>query len=83
MSTDTYNLAITTFKLEPEALTDEQIDVFKSVDDQLAKRAINKRGDCQTKAAEARHRAAMGQQPAKVPLSKSRTKSWTKSFWRW
>lgn len=75
MSTDKYNLAIKTFMLEPGALTDEQIDVFKGVDDQLAKRAANKRSECQTKAAQARHRAAMGQQPVKASTVEQMTDS--------
>ena len=51
--------------LEPEALTEDHIAVLRSVDDQLADRAVTKRREAQTKAAAARHRAALGEPPKK------------------
>jgi hypothetical protein len=61
-----YDQALQTFFVEPEALTAEQINVLRGVDDRLADRAERKRADTLAKAAEVRHRAAMGQPPAKV-----------------
>jgi hypothetical protein len=52
------------FTLEPEALTQDDLDVLTRVDDHLGERAAKRRRDTLTKAAEARHRAALGQPPA-------------------
>ena len=61
-----YNAAVDTFLVEPEALTDVQIDLMTRASQGLGERARKKRQDHQTKAAEARHRAAMGQPPVKT-----------------
>jgi len=60
-----YKKAIDVFLLEAEALTDADIAILRSVDDLLADRATAKRRDAQSKAAAARHRAAMGEPPQK------------------
>ena len=60
---DAYAAAVDAFILEPEALTADQIAALRAVDDQLAHRAVDRRADALTKAAEARHRAALGQAP--------------------
>jgi hypothetical protein len=56
-----YDAAVKVFLLEPEALTTAQIDALTAVDDKLGAYASRKRDNAHTKAAEARHRAAMGQ----------------------
>ena len=66
-----YKAAIDRFLLEPEALTDEDINALKGVDDLLASRAITKRREMQTKSAEARHRAALGEPPQKRNIAET------------
>ena len=66
-----YKAAIDRFLLEPEALTDDDINALKSVDDLLASRAITKRREMQTKSAEARHRAALGEPPQKRNIAET------------
>ena len=60
-----YTAAVQTFELEPEALTQDQIDALARVDEKLGQRAVTKRAAMIQKAAEVRHRAAMGEPPAK------------------
>jgi hypothetical protein len=55
-----FQTAADRFLLEPEALTQHDLDAMRAVDDLLAERAITKRSDALVKAADARHRAAMG-----------------------
>lgn len=66
-----YKAAVDRFLLEPEALTDDDINALKSVDDLLASRAITKRREMQTKSAEARHRAALGEPPQKRNIAET------------
>lgn len=60
---ETYQAAVETFQREPEALTMDQIKALTTVDKQLGDRALHKRAEAQQKAAEARHRASMGEPP--------------------
>jgi hypothetical protein len=66
LDTDEYKAATHTFWFEPEALTEAQIEVLRSVDTKLGERAARKRQDAVMKAAAARHRAAMGEPPKKA-----------------
>jgi hypothetical protein len=63
MTDERYKAAVDCFLIEPEALTQDQLTLLKSVDDSLGDRAARKRSDAIQKAAEARHRAAMGELP--------------------
>jgi hypothetical protein len=63
MNDELYQRAIDALMLEPERLTQEQIDRLTSVDDQLGARATKKRAEALARAATARHRAAMGEPP--------------------
>ena len=56
-----YDDAVRTLQLEPEALTENQITVLKSAEVTLGNLAISRRDDALHKAAEARHRKALGQ----------------------
>jgi hypothetical protein len=55
-----YKVAVTRFVQEPEALTQEDLDALRHVDEALGERAIVRRAEFLTKAADVRHRAAMG-----------------------
>lgn len=61
-----FDQAVNAFMVEPEALTQEQIAALRRADSWLGDRAVRKCHDALQKAAEARHRTAMGQPPAKV-----------------
>ena len=61
MTDEKYKAAVNVFLREPEGLTGEHIDTLTRVDEQLGARAVRKRDAFQAKAADARHRAALGQ----------------------
>ena len=65
MADERYEEAVTAFMTEPEALTLEQIETLQAADATLGARAIHKRRDASIRAAEARHRRAMGEPPKK------------------
>jgi hypothetical protein len=60
-----YQAALDRFYLEPEAISDADIELMSKVDDALATKASTRRGDALRQCAEARHRAATGQPPPK------------------
>jgi hypothetical protein len=60
-----YKAAIDRFFIEPEAITDDDIELMSKVDDVLAHKAAVRRADALRQCAEVRHRAATGQPPPK------------------
>jgi hypothetical protein len=62
----TYTAAVQCFLIEPEALTPNMIEELQRADAVLGRRAVNKHEETVRKAAEARHRAALGQPPLKL-----------------
>jgi hypothetical protein len=66
MSDQRYTDAVRTFMCEAESLTQEQLDVLTTADENLGKRATSKRHDALQHAAEVRHQKALGEQPVKL-----------------
>jgi hypothetical protein len=67
--TAAYTAAVNRFLREAESLSDDDITILRSVDDQLAQRAVAKRAAMLHKAASIRHQLAMGQTPAKPTVA--------------
>jgi hypothetical protein len=60
-----YKAALDRLFVEPEAVTDSDIELMSKIDDALAHMAAVRRADTLRRCAETRHRAATGQPPVK------------------